>query len=242
MRYTFSLSRALSKSLIIALLVWIAFQPEPVFAKIYKYKDEHGKTHFTDDASKIPARYRNKNSVKKFRGVNEPTPASGTSSGFPGQKSTGADDLKSAVDEGLSPQDEALANKTIQVFRVGVALGDKYKNVQPTFPNGQGAVNAIQSALPLKESLASELAGTKAPELKEALGFLKQSIAVDQQTTSVGSGLKTRIVGILNRLGSEGAQQSALIKKLEKALEDSKNKKATADKKKAEDAKKQKEK
>jgi colicin import membrane protein len=237
MRHTLSFSRALSKALIFALLVWVALQPEPVFAKIYKYKDEHGKTHFTDDASKIPARYRNKDSVKKFRGVNEPTPATGTSSEFPGQKSKGKDVGKSSEskqeDAGLSSQDEALANKTIQVFRVGVALGNKYKNVQPTFPNGQGAVNAIQSALPLKESLASELAGTKAPELKEALGFLKQSIAVDQQTTSVGSGLKTRIVGILNRLGSEGAQQSALIKKLGKALGDSKKKKAAAKKKKA---------
>ncbi len=246
MRHTFSFSRALSKVLIFALLVWVAFQPEPVSAKIYKYKDEHGKTHFTDDASKIPLRYRNKNSVEKFRGVNEPTPATGIPSGFPGQKSTGKDTGKSSEskqeDAGLSSQDEALANKAIQVFRVGVALGNKYKNVQPNFTNGWGAVDAIQSALPLKESLASELAGTKAPELKEALAFLNQSIAVDKQTTSIGSGLRTRIVGILNRLEREGAQQSALIKKLEKALEDSKKKKAAAKKEKAEEAKKEKEK
>ena len=253
MRHILSFPKTLSKALIFALLVWVALQPEPVFAKIYKYKDEHGKTHFTDDASKIPTRYRNKNSVKKFRGVNEPTPATGTgaSSEFPGQKSKEKDAGKSSgrkqEDAGLSSQDEALANKAIQVFRVGVALGDKYKKVQPTFSNGQGAVSAIQSALPLKESLARELAGTKAPELQEALGFLKQSIAVDQQTKSIGSGLKTRIISILNRLGSEGAQQSALIKKLGKALGDSKNKKAAAKKKKAaaekeraEDAKKEK--
>jgi hypothetical protein len=102
-------------------------------------------------------------------------------------------------------------------------------------------VNAIQTALPLKESLASELAGTEVPELKEALGFLKQSIAMDQQTISVGQALKRRVAGILNRMVDEGNQQAALIKKLEKALKDSEKKKAEAEKKKAEAEKKKKE-
>jgi len=239
-----SFSRVLSKALIFALLVWVAFQPEPVFAKIYKYKDEQGKTHFTDDASKIPLRYRDKGSVKKFKGVNEPALASGTSSVFPGQKSAGKDDGKSSKDgedEGLSSQDEGLVKKTIQTFKVGIALGDQYKNKQPNAPNGRRAVNTIQSSLPIKEGLARELAGTKVPELKEALGFLKQSIAVDKQTTSIGAGLKRRIVGIFKRLADEGKQQAALIRKLEQGLNDSAKKKAAAKKKKEEEAKKKKE-
>jgi len=220
-------TRILSKALIFVLLGWVACQPDPVSAKIYKYKDEHGKTHFTDDASKIPVRYRNKGTVKKFKGVNEPTPALGASPGFPGQKSAGKDGGKSSEskeDAGLSSQDEGLVKKTIQIFKVGIALGNQYKNNQPSFSRGQGAVNAIQSALPLKESLASELAGTKVPALQGALGFLKQSIATDKQTTSIGSGLKTRIVSIFNRLASEGEQQSDLIEKLEQALKDSEKK------------------
>lgn len=31
---------------------------QPLDAKIYKWKDENGKTHFTDDSSKIPFKYR----------------------------------------------------------------------------------------------------------------------------------------------------------------------------------------
>ena len=72
------------------------------------------------------------------------------------------------------------------------------------------------------------------------MGFLKQSIAVDQQTTSVGQGLKRRIVSIFNRLVDEGKQQAALIKKLEQALKNSEKKKAEAKKKKAEEAEKKK--
>jgi hypothetical protein len=243
MKYTISFSRALSKVLIFALLGWVAFQPEPVFAKIYKYKDDNGKTHFTDDASKIPARYRNKGSVKKFKGVNEPAPASGTSSGLSGQKSaggSGGESSKNEVDAGFSLKDEGLVKKTIQVFKVGITLGKQYENNQPNSPNGRRAVNTIQSSLPLKESLAKELEGTQVPELKEALGFLKRSIAVDKKTTSIGAGLKTRIVGIFKRLANEGKQQAALIRKLEQGLKDSTKKKAAAKKKKEEEAKKKK--
>ena len=237
MKYTIGCSGILSKAMIFALLGLIAFQPDPAVAKIYKYKDEHGKTHFTDDASKIPLRYRKKDSVGKFREVNEPAPASGALKSSAGQEASAGD--KSKGDGILSSQEVALVGKTIQVFKVGIVLGSRYENVQPNFSNGLGAVNAIQSALPLKESLASELAGTKVPELQEALGFLKQSIAVDQQTKSVGQGLKRRIVSILSRMVDEGKQQAALIKKLEQALKNSEKKKAEAKKKKEEEDKKQ---
>jgi hypothetical protein len=236
MRYVKGSPRALSKALIFALLVWVAFQPEPGFAKIYKYKDENGKTHFTDDASKIPARYRNKSSVKRFRGVKEPTPAPGTS----GQAQASGGDVKE--EEGLSPKDIGLMKKTIQTFKAGAALGSQYENKHPSFANGQGAIDAIQGALPAKESLAGELAGTKVPELKEALGFLTKSIAVDRETKSIGVGLKRRIRGIFNRLNSEGKEQAALVKKLEKGLKDSEKKKAEAEKKKEEEAEKEKKK
>ncbi len=245
MKYTISFSRASSKVLIFALLVWVAFQPEPVFAKIYKYKDENGKTHFTDDAGKIPARYRNKDSVKKFKGVNEPAPASDTASGLSGQKSAGeggGESSQNGMDAGLSSKDEGLVKKTIQVFKVGIVLGKQYENNQPNAPNGRRAVNTIQGSLPIKENLANELAGAKAPELKEALGFLKKSIAVDKQTTSIGAGLKTRIVGIFKRLADEGKQQAALIQKLEQGLKDSAKKKEAAKQKKEEEAKKKKKK
>jgi hypothetical protein len=231
MKYSISSFSILPKAMIFALLWWVVFQPDPVIAKIYKYKDEHGKTHFTDDASQIPLRYRKQDTMQKFKGVYEPAPTVGASSG--GNKG------EAKEDEGLSPKDEGLIRKTIQVFKAGIALSNRYANVQPNFSNGLGAVNAIQSGLPLKESLASELTGTKVPELQQALGFLNQSIAVDKQTSSVGIGLKKRIVGILSRLADEGKQQAALIKKLEKALIESKKKKAKAAKKKAEEAQKE---
>ena len=233
MKDTSSPSTVLLKTLIFALLGWLVIQPDPLFAKIYKYKDENGKTHFTDDASKIPMRYRKKDSVKNFKGVYEPNPLPGASgASTEGEK---VKDKAKDKDDGLSEKDEGLVKKTIQAFNAGVAMGKKYKTLYPRVFSGQGAVSEIQANLPSKESLARELAGSKAPELQAALGFLKRSIAVDQQTKSIGTGRKARISEIFNRIASDGDQQAALIKRLEKALKDSKKKKEEAAKKKKEE-------
>ena len=147
-------SHSLSKAMIFALLGLIAVQPDPAIAKIYKYKDEQGRTHFTDDASKIPLRYRKKGTVKKFREVNEPSPSSHV-----GSETSKEDESKDKKDGILSAKEVVLVNRTMQVFDAGVALGEQYKNAQPNFSNGIRAVNAIQAGLALKESLANDLEG-----------------------------------------------------------------------------------
>lgn len=235
MKYSIGFPTILSKFMIFALLGWVLCQPDPAIAKIYKYKDDQGKTHFTDDAGKIPLKYRDQGRVKKFRGVSEPTPAP-EASGSPGQASGGGGESGENGDEGLSSEDEGLVKKAIQVFKVGITLGDQYKNTMPTFSNGQGAVNAIQSALPLKETMVIQLEGTRVPALQSALAFLKKSIAIDKQTTSVGQGLKRRIAAIFTRLADESKEQSALVQQLEQALVESAKKKAEAAMKNKEEA------
>jgi pectate lyase len=69
---------------IFVLLNWIVLLPTPGIAKIYKYKDKNGRAYFTDDASRIPLKYRKKikyrkrRSLKKFNRVNKPTPTPNT--------------------------------------------------------------------------------------------------------------------------------------------------------------------
>ena len=238
MRHTVSFSRVFPKSMIFALLWWLVFQPDPGMARIYKYKDDQGKTHFTNDASQVPLKYRKQGILKKYKGVVEPKPkgdasADSDSSG----KDKGKD--KDKGDGGLTSKDAGLIRQAAQVLSAGIALGNRFGNAQPTFSNGQGAIGAIQSGLPLKENLAGNLEGTKVPELQAVLGFLKKSIAIDKETKSIGAGLKRRIANILSRLANEGKQQAELIKGLEKAMKNSEKKKAEARRKKAEEAKKE---
>ena len=51
-------------------LIWL-FQASAV-AGIYKWRDDQGKLHFTDDRAKIPPKYRE--NTQKFKGVYEPKP------------------------------------------------------------------------------------------------------------------------------------------------------------------------
>ena len=38
--------------------IFLIGNPTPSSAKMYKYKDENGKLHFTDDPTKVPEKYR----------------------------------------------------------------------------------------------------------------------------------------------------------------------------------------
>ena len=51
-------------------LLWLL--QTPLWATIYKWKDDQGKPHFTDDRANIPLKYRE--NVQKFKGVTELRP------------------------------------------------------------------------------------------------------------------------------------------------------------------------
>ncbi len=62
-REKFLLNRFLwTKNLFCIFVVLLLLFPHSVFAKIYKWKDEKGKTHYTDNPSKIPKQYNKKGS------------------------------------------------------------------------------------------------------------------------------------------------------------------------------------
>ena len=212
--------------MILAVLCAMVLQPVAAWAKIFKYKDDQGKTHFTDDASTVPTKYRNQIEEKKYRGVTN------TSNGpsMPGKGASSGDDSSAdkGGDEGLTDEDKALIHKIVPVLQAGIAMANRYSKAQPNFATGRRLVNDIQSALSKKKSLINALSKSKAPIMKKVLGFLQKSIATDEKTKSVGAGLKKVIVGIINRVVAEGKTQAALIKELETAWDD--------------DAKKQKEK
>lgn len=232
MKHAISASRLPLKAMIFALLWVVVGPPDLAFAKIYKYTDDQGKTHFTDSPNSIPLKYRKKNSLKKFKEI-APSPDAATSS--PGPKGTApkgtagsgaGPDSAGQKDEGLDAKQVQLVKKSIKVLQKGVALAERYKGAVPNFPNGQGAVIAIQNNLPEKQSLTKELAGTKVKALLPVQAFLQQSVATDKETRGIGAGIQTRIMGILNRIQSEGQKQAAFIKQLEQALKDSEKKKA----------------
>ncbi len=214
--------------------------PYGVCAKVYKYVDDQGKVHYTNNESNIPIKYRSGPSMKPLRGFSDPKlkkPESKEDS-----NSTESQTPEKPLDDGFSKKDEALVQRSITNLKNNVLRVKAFDDVVYNFTNGRRLVTSIQGGLPAKEKLASDLASSKVPELLETKNFLNQSIQKDKQAKSVGLGLKTHLVAMFNRVRGEAKTQQGLISKLEKALEKDKEKKELAKKEKAEKEKNEKEK
>ncbi len=64
----YPLSRWIKCSCALGVLV-VLMLASPSHSAIYKWKDENGKTHFTDNLSKIPPQYRKKDELKTMKGA-----------------------------------------------------------------------------------------------------------------------------------------------------------------------------
>lgn len=201
----------------------------PAEAKIYKYVDDQGKTHYTNTESAIPQKYRSSPKIKQFRGVVDPS--------FSKSKSQKADGGKTAGDEaasgdakeaGLSKAEQGQVEQSIDVLTRMVKMSASYDSVQYNFTTGRRLINSLQTELPLKEKLSSDLRKTKVKELQEVQAFLQQSIARDRETKSVGLGLKMQLVAMFDRVRGEAKTAKSLIGTLEKALKESEKAKKAA--------------
>jgi clan AA aspartic protease (TIGR02281 family) len=64
----YPLSHWIKLSCAVGVLVFL-FLASPSHSAIYKWKDESGKTHFTDNLSKIPPKYRKKGGLETMKGL-----------------------------------------------------------------------------------------------------------------------------------------------------------------------------
>jgi len=75
----------------------------PASAGLYKWKDENGKIHFTDDPSQIPLDYRNKKDMKKMQssrgGKNNLPSASPPALKYLGAKKEGSKSKDAGIDK-----------------------------------------------------------------------------------------------------------------------------------------------
>ncbi|TDJ61196.1 MAG: DUF4124 domain-containing protein [Nitrospina sp.] len=232
-------------SLIIALIALITLNQGTAQAKIYKYRDDQGKLHFTDDKNNIPPQYRSGPQTEELRSITSPSstdqPATPSSAGASGGDakgdsvgSTGATGT-SAEQVGLSEKDEKLAKESIAMLEKGVGLAKQYKGLPNNSRIGKKLYNAIQANLPTKESLVAKLAKSKESALVSAHSVLQKILASDQATQPIKPEMVRAIRNLINRIVSEGPAQAAMIKKLNQALKDSEKAKAEAEKKKAQE-------
>ena len=204
--------------------IWFA---QPVYAGLYKWTDDTGRVHYTDDEGKIPIKYRTKNRLKKLRALDDHTVISNVAPGSSnGGKSANGAGPGGKTEKGiLSEQEEKAAKDTISFFDSENARSEKYRGKPNYSPTYQKLKVDIKNNLPQKNNLIAALEKSKNPALKDAYGFLKKSGAGDQsRLKAVWQDGYTG--GYFGRIISEIETKKTLHGKLQDALEESKKLKA----------------
>ena len=203
---------------IIVALLWL-FQA-PLWAKIYKWKDDRGKIHFTDSVSKIPLKYRDQ--VEKFKGVAEPKPEpveEPTSEPENEKEAVASEPLAGGGNEAeKKPEKEKQDPKLVAMLKATIKfLEDKnrehtrlIKFVKPDKQNGRYYIVAIRKGVGKKTQMVDKLADFEQPSLKRARRFLKGSLLYDKQEKIGGDDYLERLQRLKQRLEREIISQKKI--------------------------------
>ncbi len=211
-----------------------ALSVHPAGATIYKWKDDQGNTHFTDNESSIPLQYRDKSRLETVRGPSEkPAPAAKESGAEPTGGQEKKPDQPKAPAAPSGKQEMPGLEKTnieaaIEYLQGEIQRDEGLLTIMPTELNGKYFVAKVQEFLPRKESLADRIAKSEVPSLKATLGFLQSSIQQDEKEHVTGPLMKTRMIQLQGRLKSEMAMEKQLIEQLKADLAQAEKESAAA--------------
>ncbi len=205
-------------TVLVLAVLWLC--QTPIWAGIYKWKDDQGKVHFTDDKSRIPLKYRG--NLEKFKGVTEPKP-----------KPVEAEQEKEAV----APEPEAAEEKAAEKEKTAelvAALKETIKFledsnrrhqrtinfVKPDVKNGRYYMLSVRKGVGRKKQMIEKLDDFKLPSLKKARRFLKSSLLQDKLEKIGGDDYLERIQRLKQRLERGIKSKKKIIKKLQADLEE----------------------
>jgi len=203
----------------------------PLWAAIYKWKDDQGKIHFTDDKSRIPLKYRNQ--LEKFKGVVDPS--QGKSSASAGSE-TGSDEEAAMGEETPSAGSGEQASKPppkSKYSKEQIALLKKVKtymtrawaanvrlvnNIEPTELNGKYYIASQRKSASQKKGMIKQIGASEIPSLKEVKKFLKRSSLSDARLKVGNLPFMEKVQKIRQTLEAEIPIEKGLIEQLKKDL------------------------
>jgi hypothetical protein len=197
------------------------FQASAV-AGIYKWKDDQGKLHFTDDRGKIPQKYSGQ--TEKFKGVTEPKveveepeSESETSSSEKGANNT--EEASVPAEESKTEEPEPLDPETIEALKTARGyLEDEnfaYLGVfqHPFDPaRSRKYIKTIKSMIEKKIKTIKQLKGFELKSIKKTRAYLRRSLVLDRglEETEDVDFLKT----LRGKVLKDADKKKGLIKKL----------------------------
>lgn len=208
--------------MIVFALFWIV----DADAAIYKWKDENGRTHFTDDPTKVPEEFRDK---PFLRGNTSQAPKPKEKNvqdegGETADKKEGAEGEKKADDkkESLTEAQRSAAEAAVSFLQADIPRYEKFNAYPPSRMKFRLLREEVKGTIPQKQALLGQVKQHDIPEFKAITGFLKASIAAAEKTaklvTPATATIMKRTLPIMNRLKSETEQEKQLLESLETAL------------------------
>ncbi|MCZ6541415.1 MAG: DUF4124 domain-containing protein [Nitrospinae bacterium] len=203
----------------------------PLSAAIYKWKDDQGKIHFTDDKSRIPLKYRGQ--LEKFKGVVEPSQGKSGASAAP---DAGSDEEAAMGEETPSagggeqaskpPPKSKYTKKQIALLKKVKANMTKIwagnvklvKHIKPTKVNGKYYLASQRKAASQKKGMIKQIGASEIPTLKEVKKFLKRSSVNDTKLKMGNPPFMEKVQKIRQTIEAEIPIQKGFIEQLKKDL------------------------
>ncbi len=190
-------------------------------AGIYKWKDDAGRVHFTDNPQKIPEKYRKRARVKKMRYRNPPAsaakPVAGAGQGDALSPADGQNPPAAGM-PGPMGDESKMMQETIAFLKQDIARYTKYEDYVPQRRSALQLRETIVGALPAKEALVDKLKEAQSASLKEAQSFLKASIAKDLAAKKQEVPKRLVFIGERTRINGEKIFKESLIAKLQSEM------------------------
>jgi hypothetical protein len=213
----------LKLAIIFFILIWFT----NVDAAIYKWRDENGKTHFTDNLTKVPKAFRKKSFIKDLlprKIKSEPKKKNIPSKRIDAIKreEPAEDKIKEDKEkEGLTEAQRLAIEKVINFLKTDIHRYEKFYTYPPSRSKFRIIKQAVASSTVQKQELLRQVNQHNLPVFKEIAGYLDESIAEDKKSqkvmpTTITSTRQTLI--LVNRLKDETEKKTLLLIRLTLAL------------------------
>ena len=211
--------RSILKSVInFFILIWIA----DVDAAIYKWRDENGITHFTDNLTKVPKAFREKPFIKDLlprKIKSEPKEKNNQSKRIEAIKRE--EPAEDKIKQGLTEAERLAIEKAINFLKTDIPRYENIYNYPPSRSKFRVLKQAMAGATLEKQELLEQIRHHDIPVIKEITEYLDGSIAAGEKSQKVLPTIITynRQTFILeNRLKGETEKGKQLLTRLTSVL------------------------
>jgi hypothetical protein len=199
-------------------------------AAVYKWKDETGKIHFTDDLNRVPEEFRKEYFKRKL-------PTAIPKSKSPIKTEEKSDQKKDGVapeseedtekEEGLTASEKSAADTLITFFKEDIPRYDEIYKIPPGYRNNgirkwKTLKRTVVATIPQKQALVEQVSTSERPLFKEITSFLKKAIKADEEVATYGAltskNTRPRVNKLSSRLNAQATREEKFIEQLQEAL------------------------